>query len=222
MHDEVRSFRPSVVMVDPISNLTFDHREAELKPTLMRLIDFLKQQGITALFTSLTTGHQGISLEESQVGVSSLMDSWLLLRNVEENGERNRTLYVLKSRGMPHSNQVREFVLSSRGLDLVEVYVGPDAVLTGSARVAQETLERSTSAAREEAHRRRLAQAARRREALQAQIAALEAEAVSEAEEVSSLIAEEAITSEGTRRNAAAMGRLRNGAAKQVRLRSRA
>ena len=114
MHDTVRAFLPAVVAVDPISNLTLDRNEVEVKPTLMRLIDFLKQQQITTLFTSLTAGG-GATPEDSQVGVSSLMDTWLLLRNVEFNGERNRTIYVLKSRGMAHSNQVREFVLSDSG-----------------------------------------------------------------------------------------------------------
>lgn len=108
MHDTARAFQPTVVAVDPISNLTLDRDEFEVKPTLMRLIDFLKQQQITTLYTSLTVGGRA-TLEDSQVGVSSLMDTWLLLRNVEYNGERNRTLYVLKSRGMAHSNQVREF-----------------------------------------------------------------------------------------------------------------
>jgi circadian clock protein KaiC len=149
MYQEVRSFRPDVVVVDPISNLTFDTREVAIKPTLMRLIDFLKQQEITSLFTSLTTGYQGVSIEESQIGVSSLMDTWILLRNVEENGERNRTLYLLKSRGMAHSNKVREFVLTSRGIRLLDVYVGGDTVLTGSARVAHE--RRAAEANREAA-----------------------------------------------------------------------
>jgi circadian clock protein KaiC len=189
MHDTARSFRPSVVMVDPISNLSFDHNESQIKPTLMRLIDFLKQQQITALFTSLTTGQSGVSVEESQLGVSSLMDTWLLLRNVEHNGERNRTLYILKSRGMAHSNQIREFVMTRHGIDLVDVYVGPDAVLTGSARVAQEARERSATVARKQAHRRRLSQMARRRKAIEARIAALRADAAAEADEVAEVTA---------------------------------
>jgi len=109
----------------------------------MRLIDLLKRQQITALFTSLTTsGSDRSALEDSQVGVSSLMDAWLLLRNVEFNGERNRTLHVLKARGMAHSNQVREFVLSDAGIDLVDVVLSEDRVLTGTARVAQAAHER--------------------------------------------------------------------------------
>ena len=136
MHDTIRGFRPRAVVVDPITNLTFDHRATEIKPTLMRLIDFLKQQKITALFTCLTTRIQGQSEEDSGIGVSSLMDTWLLLCNVEQNGERNRMLKILKSRGMPHSNQVREFIMSRKGIELVDVRMGPDSVLVGSARHA--------------------------------------------------------------------------------------
>ena len=118
MHDAVLGVRPSVVVTDPISNLTSE-REANVTPMLIRLIDFIKTQGITALFTTLTGGG-GAPKEASGVGVSSLMDTWLLLRNIETNGERNRMLLVLKSRGMAHSNQMREFILSDQGIDLIE------------------------------------------------------------------------------------------------------
>jgi circadian clock protein KaiC len=165
MHDTVTAFRPAVVVVDPISNLTLDPSQAEVKPTLMRLIDFLKKEQITSLFTSLAAGG-GPTPEDSQLGVSSLMDTWLLLRNVEFNGERNRTLYVLKSRGMPHSNQVREFVLSDAGIDLVEVYLGADRVLTGTARVAQEAQEHAAAELRAQEHDRKLRQLAAKRKAL--------------------------------------------------------
>jgi circadian clock protein KaiC len=143
MHDVVASFHPRVVVVDPISNLTLEESEAQIKPTLMRLIDLLKQQQITTLFTSLTHGDSN-SLEVSQVGVSSLTDTWLLLRNVESDGERNRTLYVLKARGIAHSNQVREFLLSRSGVDLVDVYRGAKGVLIGSARLSQLASEAKT------------------------------------------------------------------------------
>ena len=211
MHDMVRAFRPSAVLVDPISNLSFDHRESQIKPTLMRLIDFLKQQEITALYTSLTTGQSGVSVEDSQIGISSLMDTWLLLRNVEHNGERNRTLYILKSRGMAHSNQIREFVMTRHGVDLVEAYVGPDAVLTGSARVAKESQDRSVESARRLAHRRKLTEVTRRRKAIEAQIASLQAEAAAEAEEMNALAAQEEAATEARRRSVVAMSKLRNG-----------
>ena len=134
MHELVRELQPRVVVVDPISNLSIEHHDLGLKATLMRLIDFLKHQGVTAMFTSLTSV-SALSPAESEIGVSSLMDTWLLLGNQETNSERTRTLQVLKSRGMPHSNQVREFVLSARGIDLIDVYVSGSQVLTGSARV---------------------------------------------------------------------------------------
>lgn len=131
MYDLVRELKPRVVVVDPISNLSIDHHDVALKATLMRLIDFLKHQGVTALFTSLTSN----SLADTEIGVSSLMDTWLMLANHESNSERTRSLQVLKSRGMPHSNQVREFVMSDHGVDMIEVCVSDNRVLTGSARV---------------------------------------------------------------------------------------
>ncbi len=213
MHDTVRAFRPAVVVVDPISNLTLERSEMEVMPTLMRLIDFLKQQQITSLFTSLTTGGSGTSApEDSQVGVSSLMDTWLQLRNVEFNGERNRLIYVMKSRGMAHSNQVREFVLSDAGIDLVDVYLGADRVLTGTARVAQAAHERSAAELRREAHERKLRQLAAKRKAIEAQIAALNAEDEAEAAEMIFTVAQESLQATTTQQNSAAMAQLRGGA----------
>jgi circadian clock protein KaiC len=208
MHDAVSGFHPSVVVVDPISNLSLDRNASEVKPTLMRLIDFLKQQQITTLFTSLTAGG-GETPEDSQLGVSSLMDTWLLLRNVEFNGERNRTIYVLKSRGMAHSNQVREFVLSDKGIDLVDVYLGAERVLTGTARVAQEELERAAAALREEDHQRKLGQLASRQKAIEAQIAALRHEAEVESAEVAFSIARETLHQRTTQQSTAVMAQLR-------------
>lgn len=221
MHDTIREFRPRAVVVDPISNLTFEHREIEIKPTLMRLIDFLKQQKVTALFTSLTTGQQGHGAEDSQVGVSSLMDSWLLLSNVEQNGERNRMLYILKSRGMPHSNQVREFVMSRKGIDLVDVHMGPESVLVGSARHTQAARDQEAEAQRRRAQRQRLNQLASRRKALEAQIAVLRAEAAAHEEEVTSAVVAENLAIEAARNGAAGASRWRNARGRRDGLRSR-
>jgi circadian clock protein KaiC len=177
MRDLVETFKPAVLAVDPISNLTIENREEDVKPTLMRLIDFLKQSGITALFTSLTKGGgQNSTPEDSQVGVSSLMDVWLLLRNHEQNGERNRTIYVLKARGMDHSNQVREFVLTDHGIRLVDVYLGENGVLTGSARAYQEALSISNDEARLQEHDKNVRQLASKRKEIEARIAMLQAE----------------------------------------------
>ncbi len=177
MYDLVREFKPKVVAVDPISNLMSNGDETSLKLTLMRLIDFLKTQGTTAMFTSLTSDGGAMAIISSEVGVSSLMDSWLLLSNLAYNGERTRTLQVLKSRGMAHSNQVREFVMSEKGVDLIDVYLYGDQVLTGTARVAHEAQISAASELRSRDHARRLRDLANRRRALDAQIAALNVEA---------------------------------------------
>jgi circadian clock protein KaiC len=197
MYDLVRQFKPSVVAVDPISNLTLQSEDAGLKLTLMRLIDFLKTEGTTALFTSLTADALASAVVTSEVGVSSLMDSWLLVANVAYNGERTRTLQVLKSRGMPHSNQVREFVFSDKGVNLVDVYLYGDQVLTGTARIAHEAQLLAATDLRGRDHARRLRDLANRRKALDAQIAALNAEAQERAGDVEFAIAREKFEAEG-------------------------
>lgn len=212
MHDTVQAFHPGVVVVDPISNLSLDNTETEVKPTLMRLIDFLKRLQITSVFTSLTSDGLATSgIEDKQMGISSLMDTWLLLRNVEFNGERNRMIFVLKSRGMAHSNQVREFVLSDAGIDLRDVYVGGDRVLTGSARVSQEAQELAASELRAQDHDRKLRQLAARRKSLDAQIAALQAESELEEAELNFVIAQETLQKRTVMQNADAMSHLRGG-----------
>lgn len=145
IHDAVNEMRPQVVVVDPMSNLTFDDEDHTLKPTLMRLVDFLKREGVTTLFTTLSPDTAS-NLASSRVGVSSLMDTWLLLANLEVNGERTRSLQVLKARGMAHSNRVREFVFTDHGVDLLDVVRVGDRVLTGSSR--QLHLEEAARAAK--------------------------------------------------------------------------
>ncbi|MES2938701.1 MAG: circadian clock protein KaiC [Pseudomonadota bacterium] len=221
MYDLVRRFKPSVVVVDPISNLSNQHDDTGLKLTLMRLIDFLKQEDVTAMFTSLTAD-AAAAVAASEVGVSSLMDSWLLLTNLAYNGERTRTLQVLKSRGMHHSNQVREFVFSDHGVDLIDIYLSGDRVLTGTARIAQEAQELAASQLRGSDHERRLRDLANRRRALDAQIAALNAEAEERAGDIRSAIAREKFEAEsiaarardiaaGSGRQKAARASARNG-----------
>jgi circadian clock protein KaiC len=211
MHDHVNAFQPAVVVVDPLNNLTLENREAEVKPTLMRLIDFLKQREITGLFTSLT--ESGASPESSQIGISSLMDTWLLLRNIEYNGERNRTLSVLKARGMNHSNQIREFILSNDGIDLVEAYVGNEQVLTGTARVIQEAQERAATSLRKQEHERRRQQLARKRKAIEAQITSLQAELKDEADEINFAMVQEQEEMELLSKNSQHLAQLRGAAA---------
>ncbi len=210
MHDLVRAFSPAVVAVDPISNLTMAHDDAAVKPTLMRLIDFLKQEEITAIFTSLTgEGDANAALEGIRLSVSSLMDTWLLLRNVEATGEHNRAIFVRKSRGMVHSNQVREFVLSDKGIDLIDVYLGGDRMLTGSARVAQEAGERAAATRRGQDHQRKMRQLARQRRAIEAQIASLRAEADADIAEVDFAVAQETLLAQATHQNTDAMAHQR-------------
>ena len=209
MYELVRDFKPSVVVVDPISNLTMDKDDRQLKPTLMRLIDYLKKQGITALFTSLTS-EMASDVADSQVGVSSLMDTWILLCNVAANGERTRTLQVLKSRGMAHSHQVREFVMGDQGVGLVDVYLSGDRVLTGTARLSQVAQEAAASELRERDHARRLKELASHRKAIDAQIASLNAQADERTGEVEFAIERERLLAEGVSTRARAMAQSRD------------
>ena len=171
IHDMMTSFNPKVVVIDPVTNFASVGTYTEVKSMVTRLIDTFKSRQITAMFTSLTSSEG--SAEMSEVGVSSLMDAWLLLRNLECNGERNRGLYVLKSRGMAHSNQIREFLLTKHGVQLRDVYVGPSGVLTGSSRDVQEARERAEARERKQQMLRKGAELKQRRQQLEAQIAKL-------------------------------------------------
>lgn len=171
MFAEITSFKPAVVVVDPITSLLAAGTDNETKGMVTRLIDFLKDRQVTSLFSSLT--HGGYALQQSEIAMSSLMDSWLMLEDFEGDGERNRLLYVLKARGMAHSNQVREFMITRQGIELVEVYVGPGGVLTGAARVAQSAREQAELAAvRHDAAHSKL-QLERKRVVLEQRISAL-------------------------------------------------
>src|SRR6185295_15782337 len=134
-------FEPHAVIIDPISNFTTNGSRLETESMLLRLVDFLKSKQITGFFTHLT--HGGEALEATDVGISSITDTWLLVRDIELGGERNRGVHVLKSRGMRHSNQVREFLITAEGIKLEDVYVGPEGVLTGSMRAVQEAREKA-------------------------------------------------------------------------------
>ncbi|HWI39147.1 MAG TPA: circadian clock protein KaiC [Burkholderiales bacterium] len=178
IHKMVTELDPAVVVIDPISNFVSGGTSRDTQSMLLRLIDFLKARQVTAFFTHLTSGATsgGTSWEGTDVGVSSLIDTWLLVRDIELAGERNRGLYVLKSRGMPHSNQIREFLITPRGVDLQDVYVGPEGVLTGSMRAAQEAREKAQALERRHEEARRQREVEAKRAAVEAQIAALQAE----------------------------------------------
>ncbi|HWZ24862.1 MAG TPA: circadian clock protein KaiC [Verrucomicrobiae bacterium] len=173
IHDLVDEFKPQVVIVDPITNLISANLN-EVHAMLMRLLDFLKDRQITAMFTTLTA-NRGAE-EQTEVGISSLTDTWILLRDLEVNGERNRCLYVLKSRGMAHSNQIREFVLSRNGVRLLPAYVGSGTVYTGSARLAQEAREKAEALREQQQLEEKRKEFSARRSALESQIAALRSE----------------------------------------------
>ncbi|HTL16053.1 MAG TPA: circadian clock protein KaiC, partial [Patescibacteria group bacterium] len=208
MHDMITSFRPNVIVIDPVTNLVEIGTPLEVKSMLTRLIDFLKLKKLTSIFTSLTSG--GADLDQSEIGVSSLMDTWMIVRNIESGGERNRGLYVLKSRGMANSSQVREFVLSRNGIDLIDVYLGGGEVLVGSARLAREAREREEAIAQEQQAELRRRHLERRRKTIAAQIESLQAEL--EAEEAEARIEQRMAEQRDVRiqRQRLAMGRQRN------------
>lgn len=147
IHNLINSFKPKVVIIDPISNLVSSWALIEVKSMLIRLIDFFKMNQISAMFTNLVSGD---FMENTEAGVSSLMDAWVLVKTLENNGERNRGIYVLKARGMQHSNQIREFIITSKGINLVSAYTGANGVLTGTARAAQETLDKASQIIRDQ------------------------------------------------------------------------
>ncbi|CAG0959511.1 Circadian clock protein kinase KaiC [Methanosarcinales archaeon] len=203
----IDEFKPKVVIIDPITNLIAIGSETEVKSMLARLIDYLKAKQITALFTNLSQA--GGTLEQTEFGISSLMDTWLLLRDIEIGGERNRGLYILKSRGMAHSNQIREFLLTDKGIDLIDVYLGPSGVLTGSARAAVETQEKTAELMHIEEIERKKRELERQRKAIEAQIAALRAEFESKEEEVNMLIHQEKLQEETHREARKEMAHIR-------------
>jgi circadian clock protein KaiC len=189
MHKMIDTFKPQVVIVDPLNAFSTTTDNTELTLMLVRLVDFLKSHKISSMFTSLTAGNHGS--DQSEVAISSLIDTWLLVKGIETVGERNRGLYILKSRGMPHSNQVREFRLTNRGVVLSELYVGPGGVLTGSMRLAQEALEKAEKLSREQETEGRELALKRKREALESQIKALRSEFEAQEAETMHLVRQE-------------------------------
>ena len=180
IHEAVETFDPNVVIVDPISAFRGD--ADQITAMLARLVDYLKGRGISSLFTTLARRDEDVGA--AGLGISSVIDTWISLRNVESNGERNRLLEVVKSRGMAHSNQVREFLITDSGVDLRDVYTGLDGIALGSARVGAEARERTERARREAELQRRRRAVEAKRAALEAQIAAMRADLDYEISEV--------------------------------------
>jgi circadian clock protein KaiC len=206
LQKSVDEFDPAVVVMDPVSDLLRIGSGADVSAMLTRQVDFLKAKGVTALFTSLTSAGEPTQADQQ---IASLVDTWLLLKTMEGNGEHNRVLYVLKSRGMAHSNQIREFLLTDQGIELADVYVGPQGVLTGSARQAQEAQERSDGTARLEDLEQRRVNLDRRRESVEAQTAALWREFEDEADVVGRLLSHGSSGAEDRAGQRAEQGRLR-------------
>ena len=207
IHKLVREYQPQVVVVDPITSFLAVGSGQDSQTMLMRLIDYLKMHQITALLTNLTSG--GSAYEHTDVGVSSIIDTWLLLRDIELNGERNRGMYILKSRGMAHSNQIREFLLTRDGIKLVEVYLGAGGVYTGSARLAQEAHDHAATLEQQQATERRQDALERKRRMLEAQIAALQAEFAAEEDEVQRMAAQDTARQDTFQAERQAMARSR-------------
>ena len=178
LHRLVEDHQPRIVVIDPATNFISAGNALDVHTMLMRMVDYLKAGGVTTMITTLTAA--GDALEHTAVNISSLVDTWILLRDIECAGERNRGLHVLKSRGMAHSNQIREYRLTRHGMELLQVYVGPGGVLTGSARLAQEARERAEEVVRAQDVRRQAASLLAERRALEAQIAALQARLVAQ------------------------------------------
>lgn len=194
IHKQIKDLQPQIVIFDPVSNFVSAGTTTDAYAMLMRLMDFLKTQNITALFTNLTS--ENSTMEATDAGISSLIDTWLCVRDIELGGERNRGIYILKSRGMSHSNQIREFVMSEKGIELKNVYVGPKGVLTGSLRLAQEALERDNSLMRKQEIERNQRELERKRARMEAQLAAIRAEFEAEEEEIRRLIDQEQLQEE--------------------------
>ena len=208
MHKAIERFNPTIVVLDPISNLGAAASEMEVKSMLSRLIDFLKMKQITAFCTDLTVVGGG-SLEHTELGMSSLMDTWLLLQILEGSGERNRGLYILKSRGMAHSNQIREFCLTDHGVELQDVYAGAGGVLAGAAKIIQEAREKAEILVRSQDLDRKQRDIERKKVVIEAQIAALRTSFEAEQDELAQTLDREKLRQEVLDIETRAMARTR-------------
>ena len=206
----INTFEPDIVILDPINAFVMGNNQTEVKTMLLRLVDFLKMKRVTAFFTTLTSADEN-NMENTDVYISSLIDTWLLLRDIEIGGERNRGLYVLKSRGMAHSNQIREFRLTDHGIELLDVYVGADGVLTGSARLSQETKDEAEQLLRQQEIGSKQFGLERKRDAMEAQIVVLRSEFEAEESDALKVIGIEKARNERFTQDKVKMGKSRRG-----------
>jgi circadian clock protein KaiC len=207
IHHWLNSFQPTTIIIDPLSNLTIAGNLLQVKAFFMRLIDYLKSRQVTVLMTNLIVG--GSPLEHTEIGISSLMDTWIEVRVIETNGERNRLLQILKSRGMAHSNQVREFRLTSQGVELLDVYLGENQVLTGTARAIQESADKQARLRQQQQLANRRRELEQQRQVMQAEIAALQMQMQAQAVELDHLIQEEDVHEKRALQDQETMAQLR-------------
>jgi circadian clock protein KaiC len=209
IHKLIESTKPQHVVIDPITNLITGSQQKEVYSMLVRLMDYLKGRGITCFFTNLNTDSD--KLEQTDIGISSLTDTWILCRDLELNGERNRCVYILKSRGMAHSNQVREFVMSKNGIRLIAPYIGSGIVLTGSSRLAQESKEKAEALLRTREIEKKQEALERKRSALDAQIKSLNLEFAAEELELDTSIKQQLLSEKQLELEREEMNRMRLG-----------
>lgn len=207
MQKMINEFKPAAVIVDPVSNLNAVANNSNVKTMLTRLLDQLKLDRVTTVLTILTQGSP--TPESTDVDISSLADTWIRLRDIEFGGERNRGMYILKSRGMAHSNQIREFVLTDKGVNLLDVYVGPSGVLTGSARLSREAQEKAKDLVRQQDAQIKQLNLERKRKAMEAQIADIRAEFKTEEAEVKKFIKQEKLRQQKVSQDREAMAQIR-------------
>ena len=207
MQKMINEFKPAAVIVDPVSNLNAVANNSNVKTMLTRLLDQLKLDRVTTVLTILTQGSP--TPESTDVDISSLADTWIRLRDIEFGGERNRGMYIIKSRGMAHSNQIREFVLTDKGVNLLDVYVGPSGVLTGSARLSREAQEKAKDLVRQQDAQIKQLHLERKRKAMEAQIADIRAEFKTEEAEVKKFIKQEKLRQQKVSQDREAMAQIR-------------
>ncbi len=189
----IKEFKPTAVIIDPISNLVSVGSSHEVRSMLVRLIDMLKINNITALFTSLSKPIGDERADLAEESVSSLVDTWITVRDMEGLGERNRGIFIIKSRGMSHSNQVREFIITANGIELLDVELGPNGILTGNARKSNELHKKISRVKLQTELERKDREISRKRKVLEANIEALKNEFASVEEELNILKATEEI-----------------------------
>ena len=206
IHKMVNDFKPDIVIFDPISNLITVGTRDEVKSMLTRLIDFLKNKEITTLSTSLRIMGQ----LESDIGVSSLMDTWIDLKALETDGERNRTIDIIKTRGMFHSNQLREFIITDTGIEIVELYLGPSGMLTGSARISQISNEKAEKLMRQQEIERKQRNLEQKRQAMNIKINELETNFKIEEQELDRIISQEKLKEESLEKERVVMSKMRH------------